>query len=1063
MNVLFLFEVKRFLKHWPAYLIALILVLIGICCGNQFNLTVGEGIYLNSPYTIGFMIGLLSLVIIFFAIIFATQILFKDWDSKFDILIFSYPFSKRTYLQGKFLTFFLQTFLSFTFLMIGFVIGQNLRTSSEIQHYFNFWHYLYPLLIFGGINCFVVCSFLFFISFSTKKKLLVVVGGLFLYVLYMIILVFSNSPFMAGSLPQSLETQQLSALIDPFGMSSYFFEARTLSAQQKNEMIVPFSGYLLINRIVFLIISILLLLLTYRLFSFSAFSQNKSRNKSKNLITNASFTHNLKQFTTTKSVFGISAGIKSVLSFAKIDLIYLFKSITIVAVSILLLFFVGMEMYAEIEKGIRLPQKYASSGLMSTTISENFHLFGMLIAIYFINDLYWRSHSSGFSLIEKSTYYSKSKLSGHFLSACILLIFLTALLIFEGLIFQLVYNYFHIDWNAYFGTVLFNTFPLILFSAFMLLINDNIKNRFVALGVSILAGFSLAGPVSKKIISYPLLRIFSDYKGAYSDFNGYGIYTLAFAERLLFGLGLVAFLWLINESIKTKKWNVRQIVFTIIILSLGIFTGKLFMKGYIPKKEDEKLAESTNYEKKFKHYANLPQPTITDVITEIQLYPSENSYKIDGKYQLVNQTDKSIKKILINFHPDLKIESAVFNTNYESKKIDQEVTEIYLKQPLQPGETVNFDFKISYHWSTVNGHDSFNSIIENGSFMRISRYFPTFGYQANNEIKDEEKRAEFKLEKQSELKKLEAPEVFKNDFINLDMTVSTAKDQTAVGTGDLIQHFVKNKRTYFRYKAENIPFRFAISSAKYQIKTTIYKGIKINIFYSDKHPENVDHLIKNAKLTFDYCTQNFGKYPFKTVNFAEVSSFTKGFAATAYPSSIFMTEDMLFHANINSDQNQDVINELAGHELSHLWWGNSQIDPDDREGAVMLTETLAMYTEMILYKKMHGKEKMMERINVHQQIFDNEKGLSENQPLYKVIAENSHISYSKGAVIMVKLSELIGEDKVNAALHSFLLHNQYPKKPTTLDLLKEFYKVSPNENVKKKVDILFRSKIHKKR
>lgn len=100
--------------------------------------------------------------------------------------------------------------------MIGFVFGQNLRTGSEIQNYFDFWHYFYPLLIFGGTNCLLICSFLFFISFTTKKKLLVVVGGLFLYVLYMIILIFSNLPFMSGSLPQSLETQQLSALIDPF-------------------------------------------------------------------------------------------------------------------------------------------------------------------------------------------------------------------------------------------------------------------------------------------------------------------------------------------------------------------------------------------------------------------------------------------------------------------------------------------------------------------------------------------------------------------------------------------------------------------------------------------------------------------------------------------------------------------------------------------------------------------------------------------------------------------------------------------------------------------------------
>ncbi|KQT35659.1 aminopeptidase [Chryseobacterium sp. Leaf405] len=1056
MNVLFLFEVKRTIKRWPVYLIALILVLIGIFCGNQFNLTVGEGIYLNSPYTIGFMAGLLSLVIIFFAIIFAIQVLFKDWDSKFDILIFSYPFSKRAYLQGKFLTFFLQTFLSFTFLMIGFVIGQNLRTGSEIQPYFNFWHYLYPLLIFGGINCFFVCSFLFCISFNTNKKLLVVVGGLFLYVLYMIILVFSNSPFMAGSLPQSLATQQLSALIDPFGISSYFFEARTLSAQQKNEIIVPFSGYLLINRIVFVIISMPFLVVTYRLFSFSLLSQN--RNRIKKGIASISFNKNLAPFGTARSSFGFISNIKSILSFAKIDLIYLFKSITIIAVSILLLFFVGMEMYAEIEKGIRIPQQYSSSGLMSTTISENFHLLGILIAIYFINDLYWRSHSSGFLLIEKSTFFSKNKLSGHFLSITVLFFFLTAILIFEGLIFQFIYRYFQIDWNAYLGTVLFNTFPLILFSAFILLINDNIKNRFVALGVSVLVGFTFAGPVSKKILSNPLLRIFSDYKGVYSDFNGYQPYASAFVERLLFGLGLIAVLWMINEYVKTKKRNIKSLIFATLLLFIGVFAGNLFMKGYIPQNEDEKIIQSAQYEQRFKHYKNIAQPTIIDVITEIQLYPSENSYKINGTYRLSNQTDKPIEKILINFNPDLKIESATFKTASESKKIDHTVTVLYLKQPLQPGGKASLDFKISYHWSAVNGHDSFNSIIEDGSFMRISRYFPTFGYQASNEIEDEKKRAEFKLGKQSELKKLETPEVLKKDFINLDMTVSTEKNQTAIGTGDLIQHYGKNNRNYFHYRSNGIPFRFAVSSARYKVKSMIYKGITINIFFNKKHSENVNHLLENAKITLDYCRENFGKYPFKTVNFAEVSSFTKGFAATAYPSSIFMTEDMLFHANIRADKNQDVINELAGHELSHLWWGNSQIDPDEREGATMLTETLAMYTEMMIYKKMHGKEKMMEKLKVHQQIFDNEKGLSENQPLYKVSGENTHISYSKGAIIMVKLSEMIGEDKVNIALKNFLLHNQYPKKPTTLDLLQEFYRVSPNEEIRKKVYNLFSSK-----
>jgi len=42
--------------------------------------------------------------------------------------------------------------------------------------------------------------------------------GLLLYVLYMIALMFSNAPFMAQALPQSLRVQRISALVGLFGL-----------------------------------------------------------------------------------------------------------------------------------------------------------------------------------------------------------------------------------------------------------------------------------------------------------------------------------------------------------------------------------------------------------------------------------------------------------------------------------------------------------------------------------------------------------------------------------------------------------------------------------------------------------------------------------------------------------------------------------------------------------------------------------------------------------------------------------------------------------------------------
>ena len=112
MNAILQFQLKHSANRYVLSLTSVILLLIGWFCGYKFNLTAGEGIFLNSPYTIGFMMALLSLSMIFLAILFALEILFKEWDTKFDIMLFSYPISLKNYLIGKFSGFMLKTFLS---------------------------------------------------------------------------------------------------------------------------------------------------------------------------------------------------------------------------------------------------------------------------------------------------------------------------------------------------------------------------------------------------------------------------------------------------------------------------------------------------------------------------------------------------------------------------------------------------------------------------------------------------------------------------------------------------------------------------------------------------------------------------------------------------------------------------------------------------------------------------------------------------------------------------------------------------------------------------------------
>ncbi|GAA0558794.1 ABC transporter permease/M1 family aminopeptidase [Chitinophaga japonensis] len=1044
MKHIFLFDLQCYLRRAGFYIGGLFLLAAGIFAGLQFNLSAGDGIYLNSPYSVGFTSGMLSLSLIFIATLFTVQLLSRESDSGFAAIMYTLPLKRRQWVWGRLLSVITLSLAGFVLIMLGFAAGQLLRSGQEMRPGFRLLHYVYPLLVFGLVNGLFVCSVLCAVGWYSGNKLVVSVTGILLYMLYMISLLFSNSPFMAQSLPQSAAAQQVSAIADPFGLSAYFLSSQEFTVAQRNQSIVPLQSFFLVNRLLVLAVSAALFLLAGRAFSLSEKRRRhrKTGRPADNRPAPAALTPG---YFTTAVKAGTTGGMRALLSFVKLDLVYAFKSIPLVMAAVALLFYTGMEMYAAIEKGVRMPQQYASSGLMAVTISGNFHLPGVFLLAYFANDLYWRSSASRFALVEKTTRFAGAKALAHWISSSLLALGFTLLLVAAGILFQLAYRYPHFDAAAYGGAVLFNTGPLVLTAGLLILVNAVAGNRYAALGISLVFVLLTASPLARKILPFPLLRFQGGYPGVYSDFNGYGIYLSSFAKRLLCGFCFVSALWLLKRITGTHKLRFSTCLALAAVTLAGAYAGRAFLDGYEPGRKEARLAAAIAYEKQYRSWQHRPQPVVTDVQATVQLFPQRRAYTIEGHYTLQNKTRTAVDSILLNFNEDLRLIKAGLLYDSACLPISRHVTAIRLPRPLQPGDTAGLRFTVSCQWAAVNGHDPFNAILGNGSFMRISRYFPQPGYLAGREITDKNIRRQYRLGAATTEKKLDAPKSPASDFTHLDMTISTDSGQTAIGVGELVEQWQQRGRHYFRYKTpEPIPFRFAIASAAYKTRELRHNGIRIQVYYCPTHAENVAHLLRNARLALDYCVQQFGPYPYRSLRFAEVSSFTRGFAATAYPASIFMTEDMTFHANIRADQQQDVINELAGHELSHLWWGNNQVAPDEREGATMLTETLAMYTELMLYKKMYGRARTLDRVRLHRQIYAAEKGFAAAQPLYKVTAENRHISYSKGAVAMYLLSEAAGEQQLNLALRRFLQQHRYPAPPPdSRDLLQAFYAATP--------------------
>lgn len=1072
LSKLIQFEWHNSTRNWTFYATFIIYLILGFFVSAFANFSF-SGAYKNSPFVLTYAIGLISLMTIFSTTLQAAQSFLKEYETKFDTIVFSTPISKFHYLGSKFISAFSIAVSSFAMFIIGMMIGHKMSwiPKSEIGP-FEIVNYVWPYLVIVIPNIFLCLSILAALAWLTRSKLFIYVGGLFIYILYIAGSIFSNSPIFANASPSSAKAMSLAAKVDPFGLAAFLEQTRYWTSNQKNTELILLSGNFLFNRILWFCISVVLIFISYKVFSFRKTKNIKVKTIKANTKETKIFSSEIpkqQEYKTTKHNWSVFY------SNLKMDIYLVLKGVPFLLIVLLFSGLLMIEISDEIDGGIRLAEKITDTALMISTIMDRLPFILILILLFYSSELLNRSENSRFEMLENSAPSSQfavllSKLTSLF-SIPLILIGISILI---GIGFQIINANAPIEIGLYISLFYYIGMPLLLISILVIAIQTFIKNKYLGLAVSAFIVLLFCTGIGEQLgIQHFLLRYGDSFKREYFDLNGFGSYTFPFHISMLYNFGLAiilltvtAILWKRNtpiiKTIKRNSFNlIQKTTLTFGVLLFIGFGSYLFYKTniqypYLTKEDQNNWSEQ--YENHFKKYANLTQPTIIAVKSTVDLFPDENRYKVKGTYELINNSEKVIDSLLLYIDRNSKLKSVEIPNAKNLNDVSAFQHYWYrLEKPLQPQQKMKMSFSFESSWSPFKGHTSFNSIIENGSFMRISRYFPAFGYQDSNEISSKKERVKRHLKPQTPLKKLEDKSKTTNDFIDYDVVVSTSKNQTAIGVGDLVGNWKKDDRNYFHYKSNGkIPFRFAFSSAEYQIQKSNYKGVSIEVYFDKRHSRNVAKLVQDLKNTLDYCQTNFGKYPYKTIRYAEVSAFADGFAATSYPSTVFMKENFGFYSDLSNQNKEDIINQLTAHELSHEWWGNAQISPEQKEGSWILTETLAQYTELMLYEKEHGVEKALETLKIHLDLYLSSRSYDPETPLYKTNYETPHLPYDKGMLVMHQLRVLIGEEKVNLALKTFLNKYKYPNQiPDSEDLLREIYLVTDSK-LHPKLDEMFK-------
>lgn len=1051
---IFIFELRYRFSRPATYIYFGLLLIVAMLLIGFGNTPASEKVYHNAPI----VIANLQLLISLFGILLASAVmgvpLYRDLEHKTGTFLFSYPISKFSYFMGRFWG----SFVTLLFISLGSLIGIYLGSilgptfgTDALRYGPNpLWNYLQPWLTLTLPNLWFASTLFFALIVFTRNIKSIYSGGIVVFIAYL----------LANFLASDIENKDLVQLLDPFGLNTFDYQTRYLTPFEQNNFILPLSGNLLLNRIIWSGIGLAFFLASYFKFSFSYFFstiQKKSKKEAeksetpvlKKVLAKADFTGNY-QWNSFKTLTKIE--VQNILKDVYFRSILLGGSVFLI-----LDFWIGNTLYS-------VPNFPSTSFLMEYKTFD-YNIFVFIIIVFFTGETLHRDKFSGYSIIN-DTFPVKdgAVIASKFSGMAFICLLLTTLPIVVGIIIQTLKGYFNYDLSVYLVDSYLISLPdylqmVMLVFAVHLLVNNKFAGHAAAIGIWVLI------IVLRNFANYDFNMFFFSYKPGYrwSDMNGLG----HFGEPLFwfnlywtaFGIFLILFFSIFysrgtDSSTKSrittaknklgKKTALTSYGFLFIALLSGayIYQSTVYENGYQTSDEGEK--RQVAYEKQLKQYEFMAQPKIIKVNLKADLYPLERDAYFEAEVSMVNKTDEPIDSVHFNSASLTDFEILYngqelpyrFPLHYEprkfqifGKKAEKEWYRITaLPQTLMPGDTLDLVIK-----STVINDKFPNSgfgreLVHNGSF--IAGGMPEIGYSSSIELSSDEKRREYELpEKPDDLPPHDDPYgkrtlLFQDDadFIDFEATVSTIPSQIAVAPGYLQREWIEGDRRYFHYIQDSpIQAFFSVLSAEYEVlrdKTSLPNGqsIDIEIYYQKGHEYNLDRFVQSYKDGLTYFSETYGPFQFRQMRILEFPRYA-GFAQS-FPNTVPFAESFGWVADFSDPNSFDYVYYVTAHELAHQWWGH-QITPNYTRGANLTSEALAEFSALILSERKYGKENMKRFLK--DELDDYLRGRSNESKKENLFinCNRPYQWYNKGSLILYGLRDLIGEEAIDSALYNF--------------------------------------------
>ncbi len=871
-----------------------------------------------------------------------------------------------------------------------------------------------------------------------------------------------------------VERRTLGALLDPFAIRAVQALTEYWPTPRKNGPSVPLAGLFLWNRLLWAGVGLAALGVAwarFRLAEPARGGRQRRRNRSLDEVPAAAPLHPADR-PATHLRWGGLATLGLVVTVARREFALTVRSGGFVALALGALGFLALNAnQAGTQYGTEAwPVTYQVLELFA----GQFCLFGACIVTFYAGEAVWRERDARLAgVADALPVPTVVPLAGKVLGLIGVLAVLQIIVGLGGMVAQAAMGYFRFEPGLYAAELLgFGMAEWALFVVLAVTVHAVVDQKVVGHVVIVAI---LAATLFESLLGteHNLLRFGGEPGRTYSDMNGYGPFVgpwawfMAFWAAVALALLVAALLlWRrgpedgLRARLRAARGRWTRPVLTTLGVAVAAMAGlgaflvqqTTVANDFVSSGESER--RRARYERQYKRYETMPQPSLADIALCVDLYPERGGADIAGRYRLVNRTDQPLDSVVVYLTEARSLQSLTFSRPARAVVVDDaaEFRLYRLARPLAPGDSVDLSFRLAFRPTGIRNRTPSPDIAANGSFLSVTS-LPVPGYQRDAELSSPQARRRQGLPvRPGRPPATDAAARQKSEagigWIRYRAVVSTSGDQTALAPGERVREWAAGGRRFAEYRSPVPALAFwTVVSARYaehrQGCAVGGDSVAIRVFHHPTHTYNVERMAEAACASLAHYARAYGPYPLDEFRIAEFPRY--GDFAQAYLGTIPFSESVGFIARVGDEPDDvDYPYYITAHEAAHQWWAHQAVGADV-QGASMLTETLAQYSALRVMEGRYGRAGTRRFLAYERDGYLIQRGTAsdDEQPLGRVEGQ-PYVYYQKGGIVLYGLADLIGRERVDLALRRYLARFRYagPPYPVAADLVRELRRVT---------------------